>query len=231
MSTGHTAAMTVVSETVASQGEQPSAATMRWVTSAVLRCLALNSMGTQGLVFSVEQLDQALAGGITHEQRVTATTKLCALGFLKQRWVVDRGERVCRYTVTAEGAAAIEAARHGQLLKGGPREGGFEFDRNAPGAFKTRLWALLRMRRMITAREGATLLCDAGSDIKRARETAANCLNRWAKVGAVQASERRVRDADAPRGSNGDKRYVLLVDSVEPPTLRRPGEKKARASR
>lgn len=221
----HQAAVRQADAAIADAGNP--ARNTRWVTAAALRALAGQPL-LPGASFSSSDLDEWLAGALDVEQRQHATTKLCELGFVTQRWQLVKGERVSLYTLTSEGAAALAGTRTGQERKSGPKVGR-RGNPPSPDQFSARLWQLLRMRRMLTPREGATLLCDAGSDIDKARKTAAKCLNRWAKAGAVEAGKRRVRAPDAPPSSNGDKRYVLVIDRVDPPTWHKPRSRRSTA--
>lgn len=199
--------------------------TIRWVTAEVLHTLAhWPFMGAlhDGCEFAAHELQSALRQRITEEQRVHATTRLCALGFVKHRIDSDGRKRVDVYTVTAEGAAAIEAARQGHVRKSGPKTTR-KPNPVDPHAFSTRLWDLMRLRKMLTPAEAAETLCDAGDDdFEKRRATARKCLRRWCNAGALAEGARRVGAAGS---SNGDKRYVLLKDSVQPPRWRKPATK------
>lgn len=196
--------------------------TTRWVTAEALRALAVHDRGEKGRQFRADQLAGWTVKTLTPEQRVHASTRLCALGFVHHQVMVLAGERVDLYTVTAEGAAAIEAARQGHVRKSGPKttRGPKAVD---PHAFSTRLWDLMRLRKMLTPLEAAETLCDAGDgDFEKRRATARKCLRRWCNAGALAEGARRV---GAVGSSNGDKRYVLLKDSVQPPRWRKPATK------
>lgn len=191
---------------------------VRWVTAEVLQLLAQRRL-VRGSVFSAAELAAWLAGRLTPAQRVHATSRLCALGFLAHRHTMseDGLDRTDLYTLTAEGAAAVREAAAGQVRKSGPK--GAHGKRHAvdPQSLSARLWALLRMRRMIDSESAASTLCDAGGgDFERQRASIRRYLHRWAEAGAVQESARRV---NAHGNSNGLKRYVLTADAPEPPSL------------
>lgn len=192
-----------------------------WVTAEVLKTLSARTPAlTAGSQFTSFDLAEWTAGALTPEQRVHASSRLCALDFLRHSVeLIKDAQRADVYRVTLAGAAAIEAARTGHVRKSGPK-GERAPNPVKPNAFATRLWHLLRIRKMLTPAEGAELLTDAGDDptaYERRRATARKCLRRWCDAGALTESARRI----GPSGhSNGDKRYVLIVDSVEPPRWR-----------
>lgn len=191
----------------------------RWVTAEALKALAA-ARKAAGDIFGALELADWTAGTLSHEQRVHASSRLCALGFIKHSPQVVEGERVDVYTVTLEGAAAIEAAGAGKVRKSGPKSTRGP-DTPDPRAFSSRLWALMRVRRMLTPGEAADTLCDAGDgDHDKRRATARKCLRRWCNAGALAESARRVGGQGT---SNGEKRYVLTVDTVAPPRWRKPG--------
>lgn len=195
--------------------------TTRWVTAEVLLVLAMRAYKARDQ-FAAGQLAAWTARTLTPEQRVHASSRLCALGFVKHRVVIVGADRVDMYTVTAEGEAAILAAQQGHVRKSGPKttRGPKAVD---PHAFSTRLWDLMRLRKMLTPLEAAETLCDAGDgDFEKRRATARKCLRRWCNAGALAEGARRV---GAVGSSNGDKRYVLLKDSVQPPRWRKPATK------
>lgn len=196
--------------------------TTKWVTAAALQALA-KQFSDQGWglrsEFTANELADWTVGSLTADQRVHATTRLCALGFLNHRVGLIEGDRHDIYTVTPEGAAAIQAAASGQVRKSGPKTTRKGNPVN-PDAFSTRLWNLLRIRKMLTPRQAAETLCDAGDDdFDTRRATARKCLRRWANAGALEESEKRI---GAEGTSNGDKRYVLVKDSPTPPVWHKP---------
>lgn len=193
--------------------------TTRWVTAAVLQVLA-DHQYREGHKFLAGQLAAWTAGVLTPEQRVHATSRLCALGFVDHEVFVMNGERVDHYTVTADGAAAIQAAAQGYVRKSGPK-GSRSPNPVREDALTTRLWALVRLRKIIDSEDAARTLCDAGEqDFERVRATVRKTLRRWELAEALQAASRLIkRRGDAP-SSNGNKRYVLVRDSVEPPRWR-----------
>lgn len=83
-----------------------------------------------------------------------------------------------------------------------------------PKALSTRLWALLRLRKTLTAEDGAATLIDAGTrDFATAQRLIEGYLRNWAKAvpEVVQISAKPV---------NGAKRYVMVKEGGEipPPT-------------
>lgn len=195
-----------------------------WVTAEALKALAARPLSS-GSEFTAAQLGEWTASALTPEQRVHASTRLCALKFVRHRAAVLADQRVDVYTITPDGCAAIQAARLGHVRKSGPKTTR-KPNPVKPTAFTSRLWQLLRIRKMITPREAAETLCDAGEDdFERRRDTARKCLRRWASTGALAEGKKRV---GAVGCNNGDKRYVLVVDSVEPPKWRKPKHAVAR---
>lgn len=189
-----------------------------WVTAEALKALAARPLSA-GSEFSAVDLAAWTASTLTPEQRVHATSRLCMLSFVRHHVAVIADERTDVYTITPDGCAAIQAARLGQVRKSGPkttRKG----NPVKASAFSTRLWQLVRIRKILTPREAAETLCDAGEDdFERRRDTARKCLRRWCNAGALAEGKKRV---GAEGNSNGDKRYVLLKDSAEPPTWHKP---------
>lgn len=182
----------------------------RWVSAEALAALAARGL-VEGDEFSAAEL--AAWTGLPPEQRVHASSRLCQLGFVRHR-VRQVPERDDRYTLTASGAAAVAAAARGQVHTSGPR-GPHGKARPLPAdSLTARLWALLRMRRVLDSESAASTLCDAGADYARMRESIARTLRRWAAAGAVQVSKRRVH---AQGTSSGFKVYVLVDDAVQPP--------------
>jgi hypothetical protein len=195
-----------------------------WVTAATLKALAAAGLKAGAKFSALDLAAMHGMGDLTAAQRVHATTRLCGLKFLAPRMELrpdaagaEQSTRI--YTVTADGAAAIEAARQGQVRKSGPKttRKGNPVD---PAAFTTRLWNLVRIRKVLTPRQAAETLCDAGDEaFERRWATARKCLRRWANAGALQESAKRIGAAGT---SNGDKRYVLVKDSPTPPTWHQP---------
>lgn len=202
-----------------------------WVTATVLLALARRCL-VEGGSFTAEQLADMTAGALTPAQRVHASTRLCALGFVKHSVRIG-GEKQLRldvYTVTAEGAAAIEAAGQGHVRKSGPK-GNRAPNPTQPLALTTRLWSLMRMRRMLDSDSAAQLLCDAGSDdFKRTQSTVRRTLARWASTGAITQAARRVSTPGQAPTSNGCKRYVLVQDSPEPPRWRQAAKQQGKGA-
>lgn len=183
----------------------------RWVTAAVLAALAQHGLKAGDTVRAT--VLATWAPTLADEQRNRATTKLVALGFLSYRQRIIGGEREFEYTVTADGAAAITEAARGQVRKSGPK-GTRRAPPPAPETYAARLWALLRIRKVLTAAEAAELLVDAGGPVDVRTATAQRYLRRWSRTSAVAESTQRVNRVGT---SNGQKRYVLLHDSPTPP--------------
>lgn len=208
------------------QTSQPT----RWVTAAALAALAARGL-RQGGTFTADELATWTAGTLTPEQRVHASSRLCLLAFVQHEVRLVSGQRVDTYTVTAEGHAAIDAARLGHVRKSGPK------GTRAPNPVReddlaTRLWALVRLRKLIDSDSAARTLCDAGDDaaFERTRATVRKTLRRWELAGALLASARLVKRRDDPVSSNGNKRYVLVEpSSPTPPRWRQVVKARAQA--
>lgn len=198
----------------------------QWVTATVLQALARNAVNARGLAFTGTLLAGWVKGELTDEQRVHATSRLCALAFVKHQVTTEthRGtlHRIDLYTLTDDGAAAVLAAQAGHVRKSGPK-GSRAPNPVRPTDMASRLWYLLRLRRQIDADGAARVLCDAGGpEFERVRATVAKTLRRWKLAGAVEEGARRVHAPDAPKSSNGFKRYVLVNDSGPTPPRWRP---------
>lgn len=195
------------------------AARTRWVTAALLEVLARHCIVEGGTV-TAGQLADWTAGTLTPEQRVHATSKLCALEFFTHGVKLQGGERVDVYTLTAAGAAAVAAAEGGHVRKSGPK-GARAPNPVDPDALSSKLWRLVRLRKIVDSDSAARTLCDAGDDdFERVRATVRRTLRRWEQAGALSAGSKLIKRRDDPVTSNGSKRYVLVVDSVEPPRWR-----------
>lgn len=189
----------------------------RWVTAAALSALAGKGITAEGADFTAGDMAAWTAGALSPDQRVNATTRLCALGFVTHQVLVIAGHRTDAYTLTAEGAEAVRAAAAGHVRKSGPK-GSRAPNPHKPTDLASRLWYLLRLRKQIDPDAAARVLCTAGeAEFARVRSTVAKTLWRWEQTGAVQAGARRVRTGNDPKGSTGFKRYVLVVDSPNPP--------------
>lgn len=198
-------------QVTAPNAEQPEP--VRWVTATVLAALAERHL-VAGSEFTAPQLASWVQPPLSTEQRVHATSRLCALAFLRHRMEVLGDDRVDVYALTPDGQAAVEAAAAGHVRKSGPK-GSRKPNVPSADAFSTRLWNLMRIRKMLTPSQGAELLGNAGDEnFESRRDTARKCLRRWANAGALQESVRRVGAAGQ---SNGEKRYVLVKDSALPP--------------
>lgn len=187
-----------------------------WVTAIALRALAERTI-VEGGMFTAEQLGEWTQGALTREQRVHASSRLCALLFVAHQVRIIDGQRTDCYTVTPEGAAAIEAAALGSIHKSGPK-GSRKPNPVKPEALATRLWHLVRVRKVVDSDSCARTLCTAGDEeFERVRATVRRTLRRWELAGALQAGSRLVKRRDDPATSNGSKRYVLVKDSGPTP--------------
>jgi hypothetical protein len=171
----------------------------RWVTSIVLRAL-VQLAPRKGANFTAATLASHTAD-LPAVRRQRAVTKLLGLGYITyKRFLVD-GRSESTYTVTADGAAAIAAAGQGAMLMSGTH------GTKPPGAgsLRSRLWALMRIRKVLDAEEAVQLLADAGDPAFISKRNKANeCFRRWHLAGVLQLS--------AKVGPKGQKRYVLPVD-------------------
>jgi hypothetical protein len=196
---------------------------VRWITAAALSALADNGVTRAGLTFTADNLAGWTRGTLRTTQRVDASSRLCALGFVKHSQVRElvRGQQ-CRqidvYTLTAEGAEAVKAAAAGHVRKSGPK-GSRKANPIDQQALTSRLWQMVRIRKIVDSDVAARLLCDAGDEeeFRRMRDSIRRYLRRWANVGSLAESVRRVHSDGAGTTSNGSKRYVLVIDSPEPP--------------
>lgn len=187
-----------------------------WVTAAALLALAEHTI-VEGGMFTAGQLAEWTAGTLSDTQRVNASSRLCALGFVRHQVRVLDGERTDCYTVTPEGAAAVEAAALGSIRKSGPKESR-KPNPVKPEALATRLWNLVRVRKIVDSDAAARTLCTAGEqEFERVRATVARTLRRWELAGALQAGAKRVKTEGQAPTSNGAKRYVLVKDTGPTP--------------
>jgi hypothetical protein len=187
------------------------AADPRWITSALLRALVTLAPAA-GNRFTMPQLAAALAD-VPAVRRQRGITKLLGLRFITYRRQLVDGVSTCVYIVTPDGAAAIAAAGQGAMLMPGAHQA----KQPAKGTLRHRLWALIRIRKVLDAEEAVKLLADAGDPAYISKRNKANeCLRRWAQAGALQLS--------AKVGPKGQKRYVLLTDSPEVPAFITPIE-------
>lgn len=202
---------------------QPTQGPVRWITAAALKALADNGVTRAGLVFTAANLASWTRGTLRPAQRVDASSRLCALGFVKHHLVREMvpGQE-CRqvdvYTLTADGAEAVKAAAAGQVRKSGPK-GSRKASPIDQQALTSRLWQMVRIRGMVDSDAAASLLCEAGDEeeFRRMRDSIRRYLRRWCNAGALAESARRVHSDSASATSNGSKRYVLVQDSAEPP--------------
>lgn len=190
----------------------------RWTTGAVLQALGGHGLG-MGDSFRSGELAEWMPR-MKREQRWEVTKRLADQGLLKARmhYVDNFATREGIYTITAAGAAAIEAAMAGELPRSGPKGTHPSHVRPAaPDSFAARLWALLRMRQVIDSETAACTLVDAGEDVKKARRKANHYLRNWCAIGVITESAQRVNQVG---NSNGNKRYVLTNDcGPQPPIL------------
>lgn len=192
---------------------------IRWVTAVVLRELGLR-VQRPGAKFTATELAGWTEGQLSHEQRVHASSRLCALAFVEHGMALIDGDRHDVYTVTDDGWAAMQAAVAGHVRKSGPK-GTRKPNPVDPDSLAARLWQLVRLRKIVETETAAQTLCDAGDDdFARVRATVARTLRRWELCGALQGAAKRVRRSGQAATSNGAKRYVLVADSLEPPRWR-----------
>lgn len=204
---------------------------VRWVTAEVLLLLHRHQCGTAGTVFTNLDLARWVGKRMAPEQRVHASSRLVALGFLlSQVQLVNDGPTTV-YTVTPEGAAAIAEAGMGKVRKSGPK-GTRRGPPPAKGTLAQRLWALVRVRRIVDSDSAAQTLCDAGEgDFARLRATVAKTLRRWELAGALAARAKRIHLPGQPEASNGVKGYVLVQDAARPPVWTAAAKAAAAAAR
>lgn len=196
------------------------AADERWVVSALLVALAARRVAKGG-VFTRDDVRAWVPAIKTESQAKHTTSTLLQCGFVSsERLLTARAHTYTRYTVTAAGAAAIEAAGSGKRVTSGPK-GPHQVDRRVgKDTLPFRLWSLMRVRGILDSETAVATLVDAGNDFKNARETAQRYLARWASAGALTVSRRRE--------ANGCIRYVLVKDTGPTPPV---GPTKAAARR
>lgn len=171
----------------------------RWVTSIALRAL-VKLAPKKGDRFTVAALASHTAD-LPAVRRQRAITKLLGLGFITYKRHLVGGGAESVYTVTADGAAAIAAAGQGAMLMAGAHC----TKPASPGSLRSRLWALMRIRKVLDAEEAVQLLANAGDPAYISKRNKANeCLRRWYQAGVLQLS--------AKVGPRGQKRYVLPAD-------------------
>lgn len=182
---------------------------LRWTSSALLVALAARGFKS-GHSFTSVMARQWVPELKTGHRLKHAIETLTDNQFITSQMVLHRGTvSMAEYTVTAVGYEAIKAAASGQVRKSGPK-GPHGKDRKVPPAtFASRLWALMRARRILDTDTAASTLVDAGDDVATAAKTAQRYFARWASVYAIRESARRT--------ATGHKRYVLVTDTPEPP--------------
>lgn len=172
---------------------------------AVLQALGRNVTNTTR-VFTVSEL-------VVWSREFTSAPGLAksALKLLGNRQIVEQvydpaGKfmSISRYRLTRQGLATCRAAA--QAAPGAPPN---------PSALSTRLWNLLRARRMTTAEEATEVLANAGEEgATRMQRSIAEYLRVWAVIvpDTIKISAQRV---------NGRKRYVLTKDTgIHPPPVK-----------
>lgn len=171
----------------------------RWVTSIALRALG-QLAPKKGDTFTADAL-AIHTPELSAARRRRAITKLLGLQFIAYKRHLVGQAALSIYTVTADGAAAIAAAGQGAMLMPGAQLA----KPAAPGSLRARLWALVRIRKVLGADEAVQLLADAGDPAYISKRNKANeCLRRWQLAGVLQLS--------AQVGPKGQKRYVLVTD-------------------
>jgi hypothetical protein len=204
---------------------------VRWVTAEVLLLLHGHQCGNAGIMFTNIDLARWVGKRMAPEQRVHATSRLCTLGFLHAKLQLVNDGPTTVYTVTAEGAGAIAAAGAGHVRKSGPK-GTRRGPPPALGTLAQRLWALVRVRRIVDSESAAQTLADAGvGEFASLRATVAKTLRRWELAGALAPRAKRVHVAGQPTQSNGVKGYVLLQDAPRPPVWTAAAKATAAAAR
>lgn len=193
-----------------------------WVSATVLKVLAEQQLQHAGAEFTSEQLVVWLGDQLTRSQRIKATTRLSYLKFITHRVTLQMPQMkpMRTYTVTTDGAAAIAEAGRGAVLRSGCK-GTRKANTLQPDSLVMRLWALIRLRTIVDSESATQTLCDAGSDdFRRMQVNVQRHLRRWAEAGALTEAARRINPG---RGSNGNKRYVLVdawKSSTHPPAWR-----------
>ena len=113
---------------------------------------------------------------------------------------------VMLWSLTADGVTACKAAQQEQASQAHSAAAKVHnAQRVHPGALRNRAWALLRIRRTLTAQDAASVLADAGDDVARMERAIGKYLIQWeqARPDAIEVSARRI---------NRFKRYVLVKD-------------------
>ncbi len=209
----------------------------KWVTAEALLTLGAIELDRAGQQFTAQDLADWTRLALTPTQRVHATSRLCALGFvqyeLKMMMDPKSGQmlRTDLYTLTAEGSAAVKAAVAGHVRKSGPK-GERKSNPVDPHALSSRVWSLIRMRRVVDSDSLAATLSNAGDDklaYARTRASVQRYLQRWTEVGALEKSVKRMRTGGQALTSNGVVRYVLIMDSATPPKWHAATEARASA--
>lgn len=195
----------------------------RWVTAAALAALAKHAPKA-GARFTNAEL-RAWLPKLSTAQRTNASSRLCKLGFITHHMEVIEGQRADVYTVTDAGRVAIASAAKGEVRKSGPK-GTRRANPVKPDALVTRLWNLVRIRKIVDSESCALTLCDAGDqDFATVQANVRRYLRRWANANVLtEGAKRNPGDGN----SNGTKRYVLLADpGPTPPQWRKAEEARA----
>jgi hypothetical protein len=182
---------------------------LRWTSAALLVALVARNFKAG------QSFTSAMARGWVPQLKEGRRLKHAIETFTDNGWVTSRmvlyrgAHTMAEYTLTKVGGEAVKGAASGPPHKSGPK-GPHKQDRQVPaGTFAARLWALMRARRMLDTETAASTLVDAGDDVATASKTAQRYLARWASTGAIAVS--------AKREANGCKRYVLQIDTPNPP--------------
>lgn len=182
----------------------------RWTSSALLVALAVRGLKA-GDSFTAAQARKWVPQLQQGQRMKQAVQTLFNNQFVNSRRYIDQdtGDTVTEYTLTAVGGEAVKSARAGAVHASGPK-GPHSCNRKVPaGTFASRLWALMRARRMLDSDTAASTLVDAGDDYAVAMKNAQRYLANWAKTGAIVESKQRL--------AGNRKRYVLINDTPEPP--------------
>ncbi|HSW16669.1 MAG TPA: hypothetical protein VLJ86_05545 [Ramlibacter sp.] len=150
------------------------------------------------------------------QQRTTgaqlALDHLAAAGLVRRITVKDGAQPdkkgAWTYVLTPEGAAAGKAAcdAHKHAALSAAAKKGVAMRPRLKGTFAAKLWALLRLRQVLTAPEAAATLVDAGGNVAVATSTASKYLLLWTQLrpDAIQISGQKLKC--------NTNRFVLIKD-------------------
>ncbi|CAN5437418.1 hypothetical protein BH10PSE18_BH10PSE18_18860 [soil metagenome] len=181
-----------------------------WHVYAALLALGLNRIDDTVTPFTVAQLSGWVPSYPNAKTAKLAIDIMARHGYVAICEQPNRDKRVQivapadRWHLTPVGADAVQ-----QVVDScepfDPRVYGRMAEPGTVDPFALRLWNLLRIRRMLTADEGCSVLVDAGDNAIAARRKAGELLLAWQRAcpQAIRVSTRRV---------GGFKRYVLQVD-------------------